>query len=456
MTASGRAYAVAAAAFLFTLLPGCKQVLGLNERTEGLQNTDGGNVVIKPVPGVCGGLLHASDACAACMDANCCDLATACGQDPTCDPAYDCNTSCGDDGTCRARCNTFFTRSDSFVEVSACRETQCRAQCGLSCGGLSYAAPGCDQCVKEKATCCQTVAKCVGNADCVKLDLCRTNCIAGSMSCPTDCERMYSGGIDDLAPTLDCISNQCVEVCQPGRNWSCLDTRTPWLKPKSAGDVTITVTIADIYYETPFVGSKVKACRKADRDCTTPLQEVVSGPDGLVTLTIPLGAVGFDGYLDITGGNNGMGGQAGQIYPAIWYPMPPIVSAGWRGRIQFVSYGSLDLLALLTGAKIDPMRGHFAANAQDCNFASASGVSFESDKADGNTTPFYFIGGVPKTDAKETDPLSGIGGFINLPAGQLTLITPSLMINGEKKTLGSPAYIIRPGSFTTTSIPPIP
>jgi hypothetical protein len=287
----------------------------------------------------------------------------------------------------------------------------------------------------------------------MKLDLCRTTCIAGSSTCPPECERTFSGGVADLAPWLDCVQNTCSDDCAQGRNWQCLDTKTPWLKPKSAGDLTFSLSIADIISEKPFVGAELKACGKLDRTCSMPLSTTTSDVNGFGALTVPAGSVGFDGYVDITGGDNGDGSP---IFPAIWYPSPNVVSAGWRGRVQFVSYASLQALAALTGATIDPMRGHFAAAAQDCNFAAAGGVTFDADSKDDGTTVFYFVGGVPKTGAVQTDPLSGIGGYINLPTDRVSLVTARVQVGDILKTVGSVAYIIRPGTFTTTSIPPMP
>jgi hypothetical protein len=453
MSLSGRDFRVAVAAFLFAALPGCKQILGLHDREVSDDPPDGGTgVVITPVSGQCGPVRHPSATCAACMDEKCCVEASACHDDPTCDPAFDCNMMCGDDGACRARCNTFFTRSETLVDVNACRESNCRTECGNACGGFGYSAPGCDTCVKQ--TCCSSAATCAGNAECVRLDLCRTNCIAGSNTCPRECERTFSGGVDDLAPWIGCVQNTCPESCTPGMNWSCLDAKPSWLKPKSAIGFTISVTIVDVLSEKPFVGTTAKACQKLDRDCASPIDVQVSDQNGLVSLTVSGGAAGFDGYIDFTGGDNG---EKSPIFPAIWYPSPYIISGGWRGRIQFVSEASLQILAAFTSATIDPTRGHFAANAQDCNFASAPGVSFEADKArDDNTTPFYFINGIPKTDATETDPVSGIGGFINLKAGALTQIKAYARVGENMKLVGGPTYIIRAGTFTTTSIPPTP
>jgi hypothetical protein len=450
MTLSGRDFRVAVAAFVLAALPGCKQILGLHDRSEGIQD-DGGTQVIKPVAGQCGSLRHPSASCAACMDQNCCPEATACHDDPACDPAWDCNMTCGDDGACRARCTTFFTRANTLVDVNVCREKSCRAECGLSCGGFGYTAPGCSACVKQ--TCCSTAADCAQNGDCVKLDVCRSNCIAGSSTCPPECERTYSGGVAELAPWIDCVQNMCSDACQPGRNWQCLESKTPWLKPKSAGEITFALSIVEIVSEKPFVGHTLKACSKFDKDCANPLSTAVTNEDGFGALTVPAGSVGFDGYVDITGVDPGDGSA---IFPAIWYPSPNIVSSGWRGRVQFVSNASLQSLAALTGAIIDPARGHFAAAAQDCNFAAAGGVTFDADTKDDKTTVFYFVGGIPKTGALQTDPLSGIGGYINLPTDRVSLVTARVQVADTSKVVGSVAYILRPGTFTTTSIPPMP
>jgi hypothetical protein len=458
MTLSGRDFGIAVAAFFFIALPGCKQILDLNERSAAEPTTadDGGKdsgTVFMPVAGSCGSIRHPTAACAACMDANCCDQAMACRGDPACDPAYDCHTTCGDDAACRARCNTFFTRAETLIDINACRETKCRAECALSCGGFGYPAPTCGACVKQ--TCCGIATDCAKNPACVKLDVCRSSCLAGSMDCPPECERKYADGVNDLAPWLDCVQNQCGDACQTGRNWACLDAKVPWLKPKSAGEIKFTITIVDIVGEHPFVGTIAKACSRVDLNCSMPLDTEVTNQEGSAELTVQAGSLGFDGYIDLKGGDNGAGAP---IFPAIWYPVPNIVASGSRGRVQFVSTESLKQLAGLTGAIIDPARGHFAAAAQDCNFTAAGGVTFDVDTKDTMTTVFYFIGGVPKTNATQTDPVTGIGGYINLPVDRspLALATARVQVGDEIRTIGSPTYIIRAGTFTTTSIPPIP
>jgi hypothetical protein len=451
----GRDVALAVAAFFLVALSGCKQILDLHDRSAAEPEDAGIDAaLVRPVAGACGSLRHPSAACAACMDEKCCTEANACRGDPACDPAFDCYTNCGDDAACRARCNTFFTRADTLIDATSCRESKCGAECGVACGGFGYNAPGCGNCVKQ--TCCPVASDCAKNIACVKLDLCRNNCLAGSSACSAECEQTYPDGVSDLAPWLDCVQNTCSEDCTAGRNWQCLDAKVPWLKPKSAGLITFSMTIVEIVSEKPFAGTTAKACSKLDLACSTPLDTQMTNAEGYVALTVPAGLVGFDGYVDLTGGDSQ---GSGPIFPAMWYPVPSIVSTGWRGRVQFVSEGSLKALAALTNATIDPTRGHFAAGAQDCNFAAAGGVTFDIDPLakDDYTTVFYFVMGQPKTNATQTDAQSGgIGGYINLPAKGLTLVTARVPVDDMVKTIGSLTYIVRPGTFTTTSIPPVP
>jgi hypothetical protein len=218
------------------------------------------------------------------------------------------------------------------------------------------------------------------------------------------------------------------------------------------------VTVVDLLSENPYAGATVKACKQLDLQCTDPLDMSVTDKDGLVSLTVPAASVGFNGYLEITGGDNHTNQMApSPIFPALYYPVPPIVSPGWRGRLQFISAADLPILAVFTTVEIDPTRGHFAANAVDCNFSNAGGVTFTADAVvthpeDMKIKGFYFINGVPNINATETDPLTAIGGFVNLPANS-TLISATSGAAGGKK-MGTITYNIRAGWFTTSSFPP--
>jgi hypothetical protein len=272
------------------------------------------------------------------------------------------------------------------------------------------------------------------------------------------CDQQFPTGTNDYGPWNNCVQNTCATACAPGKGWQCLDSTILWPKPAGLGDFTFSVTVVDLLSENPFAGARVKACRQLDLQCDVPIDDQTTDSTGLVSLKVPAGLVGFNGYLEITGGDNGTGGDAGArpIFPALYYPNPPIVSPGWRGRLQFVSAADLPTLATFVAVAIDPDRGHFATNAVDCNFSGAGGVSFSADTANPNDPkikPFYFIMGVPNTNATETDSSTPIAGFVNLPPGS-TLISATSAAAGGKK-MGTVTYNIRAGWFTTSSFPPV-
>ncbi|HKQ69635.1 MAG TPA: hypothetical protein VJT73_09860 [Polyangiaceae bacterium] len=399
-----------------------------------------------PVTGQCGQIRHSSSECAACIDRACCDKATACQGEPSCPAASECLLACGDDGACRYRCAAFYNRTTAMLDLVTCRETNCSAECGLGCGGFAYPVQGCGACVRS--TCCDKAQACAKNNDCLRLDLCRSDCLPGSTECPPVCDARYPKGAGDFAAWLDCRQNTCADACQIGRTWECLDTPQHWPKPKALGNVTFSMNIADLVTEKPYKQATVKACRNTDFMCTTPVDQSMTDDNGLVSLSVPPGSEGFNGYIDITGGDNGEGSA---IFPAMWYPQPPIVAGGWRGTTQFVSIASFPRLSIATGATIDPTRGHFAANATDCNFSPAAGVSFIADTADKATQSFYFIGGIPSISATETAAGSPIGGFVNLPA-KLVVVDASF----KGRPMGQLQFNIRAGTFTTSSFPPAP
>ena len=442
-------FGIAAASVLLSW--GCQQVLGLHDRSQYVSGDAEAPDAEStgPVLGQCGPLRHPSAGCAACMDQKCCAQADACHSDSSCNLAHDCMLACGGDGACRARCAVFYNRTDPLLDVIACRESQCASECGYACGGLGYSVPGCDTCVA--GSCCAAASTCAKNSECLKLELCFNNCLPGSTSCPTDCQTVHPAGVADYAPWLNCTQNTCGTACETGHGWECLDTPVRWPKPMGLGTISFSVTIVDLLSEKPYGNAHVKACGKLDLPCATPFDQGRTDAAGLVALTVPAGSEGFDGYLDITGGDNG-GGSA--IFPAIYYPVPPVISPGWRGRFQFVSEQDLPLLGAATGATIDPARGHFAANASDCNFTGAGGVSFSVDSADSETKVFYFVNGIPNISAMQTDARSPIGGFVNLPP-KLALVS-ALSTAAGNKTMGTMTVNIRAGCFTTTSFPPIP
>lgn len=83
------------------------------------------------------------DACVTCMNTNCCDEATACGNDPTCIGFRDCAAACGTfDIACRQACGAQYGPGATNSAFNACRADSCADSCfDLSCVDEPFPAP---------------------------------------------------------------------------------------------------------------------------------------------------------------------------------------------------------------------------------------------------------------------------------------------------------------------------
>jgi hypothetical protein len=442
---------------------GCRQVLAIHHRELAVDvdagadgDTDDGGAddaptEAQPTAGKCGSLLYPSESCATCMDDACCGVAQTCRDDAQCGASAHCYLACAaDDSDCRGRCQAFYGQPDPLLEVLACRARNCGEACGEPCGDLNNGVSTCDTCVAS--SCCAAARACANDADCLRLQVCRSNCLSGSTACPTDCQTRFSGSATKYSAWTQCTQNTCANACKLGTSWACLDHPVPWPKPSKFDDISFRFTAVDLRTEKPFSKVQVRACARLDVECTDPLDTQIADDTGTVTLRVHPGVVGFDGYLEFTKG--ALGGDGGEIYPALWFPVPPYIQGGDKGKSQFVSKSDFVALELITGITDDPTRGHLALNARDCSFTPAGGVAFSADKADSASRTFYFINGNPDTSAKATDSQTAIGGIVNLKAG-LVLVTGKL-VEQQMRTIGEITFIVRPGTMTAAFFQPTP
>jgi hypothetical protein len=114
--------------------------------------------------------------------------------------------------------------------------------------------------------------------------------------------------------------------------------------------------------------------------------------------------VGFDGYGEITGGDNGTGAGGGTL-PALGTDAAVHCV---RLEAQFVSANDLVLLGAFTGAPSIP----FPRPLRGQRIASAGGVTFTADyDATDDDQKFYFVGSVPSIGHGRPILQAAIGGF---------------------------------------------
>jgi hypothetical protein len=429
---------------------GCRQALDLHERHDAPPDAGAALAVTAGKSGI---RYAGGPACAACMDQSCAAAATACASDLDCLGSASCFLSCADgNGTCRSECNYNYRRSPDAMTLIACRAAHCSADCALSCGATSYISTDCESCIET--SCCDPARTCASNDQCLELDTCTWGaCLGGT--CGTSCDQANPDGVAPLSELNKCIDGACASACRGGSSWDCVGS-VLWPKPDRSRDLDVTLGLSDVLQGDPFVGVDVKLCARVDLTCAGPKATATSDATGKVNLRMPSGITGFDGYIDMSGGSLGDAGDA--IFPSLWYFVPPYITGGWKGYLQFISMKSMDALAGVVQVNghsvvLDPTRGHVAIDAMDCGFNAAPGVSISADTADGASVTFYFVNGLlPSASATETDAQTGIGGIVNLPAPNLTTITAKL--GGE--TYGSIQVYVRPGVLTSVALPPTP
>ncbi len=190
-------------------------------------------------------------------------------------------------------------------------------------------------------------------------------------------------------------------------DWSCLGHVTAPTATPSA--MPVHWTIVDFVTGRPLMGVTVKACSVADVMCATPLTMGTTDAMGAVALTFPRLADRFNGVMEMTGGGT---------YPTRAYGVR--FAADNTSSLQVPTAMEATLLANIAGADLDPTRGSVIFDVHDCMGAHAAGASVVVSTVDTHSQRMYIRGALPDTTATDTD-ASGIGGYLNVPAGATML-----------------------------------
>jgi hypothetical protein len=423
-------------------LASCRQLLDIEERKLSIDSPDAGGAVSQVTR--CGGFTASSAECSQCMDKKCCDAASACEADGACKATYQCLQRCKPgDSDCATWCLGSYSRPEAVAKLTSCGAAQCDTECGLACGGLVNGANACDECVRQ--SCCAENAACGADEACVDVDFCSHRCLpAGSITCTNLCTTEYQAGADEYAARSACIAANCAEACSSKNAWSCLEQRPPALKPPTLEPITFSMTIVEFLSEQPYEGLVVKACSQSDLECGTPLSSTTTDENGHLTLSVPSGPSGFNGYIDISGGT---------LFPALYYFVPPLIVAGDRGRLRLPSTDTIGILTRAIGVTLDEKRGHLALVPWDCTLSPAPGVSLEIESADADATTYYFRQGLPSHSSTETDTAPALGGAVNLPARPTIVRATVTSLGTESAALN---FNVRAGTLTAGSMPPSP
>lgn len=390
---------------------GCRQILGLEQREAS----------------PCAVFTYAEPECEQCMLDACCDEAAACSGDDVCRGAYDCLAGCAvDDTACRVDCDgllleTVDSTNPPFATVRDCRAGQCAVACA-SCGGFfDEFGEACNQCISEE--CCAEAVACAADPQCVAFFRCvaRETAPGEPTACDLDAGPVFAQG-------AACSFAHCAEECGFGARFECAG-RFSW--PTNTLNPTTfqyRATFFDAINTTMLIeGADVQACTLFDPTCERSSHDhEVTGADGSVQLTIPIGTSAFEGYLLVR--------KIGYVDLLVAVAKPLIHDED----LSFPLVATSTLHSL--GKEIDPDAGHLFMQAQDCSGAAASGASFEHSAGDG--LRYYFAGGTLDFEAEATDS-RGLAGFLNVPTGDDTLT-----MSADGVTVGTRTVVVVPNTIT--------
>ncbi|MEZ4369186.1 MAG: hypothetical protein R3B07_00115 [Polyangiaceae bacterium] len=244
----------------------------------------------------------------------------------------------------------------------------------------------------------------------------------------------------------------------PNEDFSCVGNLESELATSET--VQITLNVGVLVTNKPLGGVTVKACpSRTDFGCATPQDEVTTGDDGVATLTVNTrtnrGLTGYQGYLQITGPDNGDDPWLDYLQyfsrPVVGdrtFPLSMLTRSDFKGVF-------LDTV----GAEQRDDRGWLAVESVDCKDKGAPNIRLsvpnQCDYLDGASREFYFFGGGPSGDVSTTQPGEiALGGFLNIKPGNALEVRAYWHPEAQNLLTVVDRLIIRPNTLTTLRFEP--
>lgn len=228
---------------------------------------------------------------------------------------------------------------------------------------------------------------------------------------------------------------QCVDaLCVGDPRWACMGGE-PAGTP--SGTFRVGMQVTDLVSHAPIADLRADLCRKVDVACAEPVATVTSESDG--KLAFERVEANFSGYVSLS---------ADGIVPTLYFFNPPIAS---NVEVPSLSLSTpQNRSALLGQLGADAARGDLLLNVFDCEGKPASGVSFTLSPGGTSAIPFYLSSGLPTRNATSTD-ATGYGGFVNVPAGTVTIRAVDTETQRVIQTL---TLVVRDGAATWSKVIP--
>ncbi len=436
---AGAAVGVAAVSY------SCRQVIGIEDSPPE-----------KLISAACG-LPYGTTECASCVDTNCCSESSACASDPSCSQYFQCLGGCAvGDWKCRAQCryDNAYSAAAGMPSLYSCTVRNCEKACGLECGAAEYtlpppdAAASCQSCLVNND--CNSARACTSAVDCLSWAQCYNGC--STPDCQQACAAADDAGAA-LAAAID-PKSLCSPACAVGTNWACVG-HVVWPAPTTYA-TTLTASVIDfVSPSTPVSGATAQVC--PFQSCDTQLGQGVTDGKGNLTIQVPAVAphvigLGADSYVVLTSPT-----LATTLF--FWeYPVSQPQATIGAPELYVAQTSEWAGAFALQGVTWDSSsRGLIGVLVRDCRLSFASGVKLSISGAgadDPMIRQFYLV---RQTDldfsAAATDATTGVGGFVNVPAGEWTVMAQP---NALDASVSSAKIYVRVGALTEVFLNPMP
>ncbi len=358
---------------MFALAIGCRDVLGIETRTEGPP------------------LLPLSEACLECVDESCAGAERACAADPDCAALATCIASAGlDNPVGRAACvdaNPRGAATDTFAALDTCSRGSCLDACYGPGGFFARYEPACEACAA--ARCLDAMRSCVADSTC-------ENGAVTAYGAPEDLKpppiRAFA-----LAPGVDDEPQRglagCTYVCElecpfAGQNFGCVEAFT-WPKPSASqidADIKVELVESLSLPPTPLPGAKVEACDSVSTDCMPVVPPAFTDSTGHARFALEINPIsGFRGFVRVTGQT-----PAGSALVPLHAMVYPIISDG-TATAYVLEEATLNELAQKYGGGRVANKAHLFAIIGDCTLHRAPGMTVElpPEAMIGATTTYF-------------------------------------------------------------------
>jgi len=436
----------------------CRQIIGLPDNQEGVASAS-----------ACG-LPYGTASCAACVNAGCCSVSTACAGDVACRSLYECLGACAiGDWQCRSQCQLDHpvAASPNYAPLTACAATHCEADCGLTCGGVDdltppSAASACQLCLSTMD--CKAERACATSVDCVALRQCYRGCVtpdcraacltAGLSWLESNASSPYLDagvpgllGFGDLLPGIVDPASECTTACAVGANWTCIGNVA--LRGGTVFATTMSSRVLDYVTQAPVPGVQASICLFNDPTCREPIADASSADSGDLFIPVPpspAGGLASDGYVQLSSPG---------IVPALFfwgYPVSlPQAPLAEPYLLVFTPDEVNAVGQSLSGpdaSTYSPDEGYaetVAFEVFDCNGVFAPGVTVAANVSP-NIAEFYSTSALSLSLTAGSTGTDGLGGLVHVPAGPVTL-TATAVSTG--KVVSRATVLARDGAQTT-------